>query len=138
MKKFRITVDGKQYEVDVELIQDTDEGGILPAYYNPSISKNIAQSPELIEPQIVKPTKPKVSTVSQSTDTKLLNSPLNGVILEIIAKSGQSVKTDDVLLIIEAMKMKTNISSPFDGVIDSIEVNVNDRVEIGQLLVKYK
>lgn len=138
MKKFRITVDGKQYEVDVELIQDTDDSGLLPSYYNPSISKNIAQSPELIEPQIVKPTKPKVSTVSQSADSKSLNSPLNGVILEIVAKPGQSVKTDDILLIVEAMKMKTNISSPFDGVIDSIEVNVNDRVEIGQLLVKYK
>jgi pyruvate carboxylase len=58
--------------------------------------------------------------------------------LEIIAKPNQQVNVDDVLIIIEAMKMKTNISSPIDGVIDSIEVAVTDRVEIGQLLVKYK
>jgi biotin carboxyl carrier protein len=137
MKKFRITVEGKQYEVDVELIEDTDDDGLLPSYYNPAPVRNTLHSSELIEPQIVAPYKPK-STVAKSSDSKILNSPLNGVVLEILVKPGQKVKTDDVLIIIEAMKMKTNISSPMDGVIDSIEVIVTDRVEIGQLLVRYK
>lgn len=137
MKKFKVTVDGKQYEVDVEIIEDDDEG-LLPSYYNQQIPRGIAQHQDLIEPQIVIPHKSKASGQLKSNDNKTLVAPLNGIVLEIIAKPNQPVKVDDVLIIIEAMKMKTNISSPIDGIIDSIEVAVTDRVEIGQLLVKYK
>lgn len=137
MKKFRVTVDGKQYEVDVELIEDDDEG-ILPAYYNQQMPKNISHMPDLVEPQVVIPHKSKTTGQLKNNGDKLLISPLNGVVLEVIAKPNQKVKADEVIIVIEAMKMKTNISSPIDGIIDSIEVKVNDRVEIGQLLVKYK
>jgi biotin carboxyl carrier protein len=137
MKKFRVTVDGKQYEVDVELIEDDDDG-ILPSYYNQQMPKNISHNPDLIEPQVIIPHKSKTSGQLKNNDDKSLFSPLNGIVLEVIAKPNQKVKADEVLIVIEAMKMKTNISSPIDGVIESVEVKVNDRVEIGQLLVKYK
>ncbi|MDT3737989.1 MAG: biotin/lipoyl-containing protein [Candidatus Kapabacteria bacterium] len=137
MKKFKVTVNGKQYEVDVELVQDDDDG-LLPAYYNQQIPRNIAHNQDLIEPQIIIPHKSKATGQLKNNDSKTLFAPLNGIVLEIIAKPNQQVNVDDVLIIIEAMKMKTNISSPIDGVIDSIEVAVTDRVEIGQLLVKYK
>ena len=137
MKKFRVTVDGKQFEVDVELLEDDDEG-ILPAYYNQQMPKNISHMPDLVEPQVVIPHKSKTTGQLKNNDDKLLSSPLNGVVLEVIAKPNQKVKADEVLIVIEAMKMKTNISSPIEGVIDSIEVKPSDRVEIGQLLVKYK
>ena len=135
MKKLRITVEGKQYDVEVEILDDNDSDGILPAYYNQPSVRNVHHS-ELVEPQIIMPHRSKVSNVK--SDAKSLTSPLNGMVVEVVAKPGQSVKKDDVLIILEAMKMKTNISSAIDGVIDSIEVKATDRVELGQLLVRYK
>lgn len=138
MKKLRITVDGKQYEVDVEILEDDDNDGILPSYYHQQSPKNASFNSDLIEPQVVIPHKSKETGQFKNIDDKSLSSPLNGIVLEVVAKPNQKVKTEEVLIIIEAMKMKTNISSPIDGIIDSVEVIVNDRVEIGQLLLRYK
>jgi methylmalonyl-CoA carboxyltransferase small subunit len=138
MKKLRITVDGKQYDVDVEILEDDDNNGILPSYYNQPSIRNVNQSSDLVEPQIVAPHKTKQVNKKVAGDAKTLTSPLNGIVVEVVAKPGQNVKKDEVLIILEAMKMKTNISSEIDGVIDSIEVKATDRVELGQTLVRYK
>jgi biotin carboxyl carrier protein len=71
-------------------------------------------------------------------DSKTLTSPINGVILEIPVKAGQAVKQNEILFILEAMKMKTNISSPQDGTIKDIKVRTGDRIEAGQILLSFE
>ncbi len=138
MKKLKITVNGKEYEVDVEILEDTDHG-TMPMQaqpfpyqgYQPAVAPPIAPS-TLSAP----PPKPKPA-VASSGNANELTSPMNGVVLEIPVQSGQKVKEGDVVVVLEAMKMKTNISSSQDGVIGDIKIKINDSVEAGQVLLTY-
>jgi len=67
-----------------------------------------------------------------------LNSPISGRVVEVKAKKGQTVKKDEVLLVIEAMKMEYLIRAPYDGMIKQIHFKENDQIEIGQLTVDMK
>ncbi len=62
-----------------------------------------------------------------------LHSPISGTIVSIKAKEGSLVKKDDVLLVIEAMKMEYLIRAPYDGKVKKIHFKEKDQIEIGQL-----
>lgn len=71
--------------------------------------------------------------------TKVINAikaPMPGLILEISVEIGQTVKENDPLLILEAMKMENSFLSPRDGVIKSIAVEKGNAVDKGQLLIE--
>jgi biotin carboxyl carrier protein len=73
--------------------------------------------------------------------TKVVNAikaPMPGLILEINVSVGQDVKTNDPLLILEAMKMENSFLSPRDGIIKSIAVEKGNAVEKGQLLIEFE
>jgi biotin carboxyl carrier protein len=73
--------------------------------------------------------------------TKLINvikAPMPGLILEISVIIGQTVKENDNLLILTAMKMENSFLSPRDGIIKSIAVNVGDSVVKGDLLIEFE
>ncbi|MEM0541915.1 biotin/lipoyl-containing protein [Flavobacterium sp. j3] len=73
--------------------------------------------------------------------TKVINAikaPMPGLILEISVEVGQSVKENDSLLILEAMKMENSFLSPRDGVIKSIAVVKGNAVDKGQLLIEFE
>ena len=67
-----------------------------------------------------------------------LNAPMPGLILEVYVEVGQTVKEDDPLLILEAMKMENMITSPRDGNIKSIMAVKGDAVEKDYLLIEFK
>ena len=62
-----------------------------------------------------------------------LNSPISGTIVEVKAKEGSKIKKDDVIMIIEAMKMEYLIRSPYDGTVKKIHFKKKDQIEIGQI-----
>jgi len=62
-----------------------------------------------------------------------LNSPISGTVVSIKAKEGKTVKKDDVILIIESMKMEYLIRAPYDGKVKKIYFKEKDQIEIGQL-----
>lgn len=73
--------------------------------------------------------------------TKVVNAikaPMPGLILEISVEVGQTVKENDPLLILEAMKMENSFLSPRDGVIKSIAVTIGNAVDKGQLLIEFE
>ena len=74
--------------------------------------------------------KPQASSVSSQ-----LNAPLGGNIFKILIAEGQTVSKDQTLIILEAMKMETEIKSPVDGVISNIHIQVGDAVAPGDLLI---
>ena len=67
-----------------------------------------------------------------------IKAPMPGLILEISVVVGQTVKENDNLIILGAMKMENSFLSPRDGVIKSISVNMGDAVEKGQLLIEFE
>ena len=73
--------------------------------------------------------------------TKVVNAikaPMPGLILEISVEVGQTVKENDPLLILEAMKMENSFLSPRDGIIKSIAVVKGNAVDKGQLLIEFE
>lgn len=136
MKKLMITVNGKRYEVDVEVVHDDDVIESQPAFRPPvrAVDSYVTPVNASLPPSMSAGGKGKAG----AADKKSLTSPINGVILEIPVKEGDTVKQNDILFILEAMKMKTNISSPQNGKIKVIKVKVSDKIEAGQVLLTFE
>ena len=66
---------------------------------------------------------------------KTVTAPLVGVIINISVNAGESVKSGQTLLILEALKMENEIVAPYDAVISKIHVSKNDSVNAGDPLV---
>jgi oxaloacetate decarboxylase alpha subunit len=109
---FRVTVDGRSYEVSVE---DTSGG-----------------SPQITS---VKPEQPKAEPKPAPPDGKTVKAPLAGDVLRLLKNEGDGVKSGEEILILEAMKMETKVVSPLDGRIAQFLVQPGDKVQNGDPLV---
>lgn len=78
----------------------------------------------------------KQSSSTQAAGTYQLKAPMPGLVIKVLAEEGQSVKKDDKLIIIEAMKMENALQSKFDGIIKSIKVQEGNAVEKDQILIE--
>jgi acetyl-CoA carboxylase biotin carboxylase subunit len=65
-------------------------------------------------------------------------SPMPGKVIKLFVNAGEKVSRGDVLLIIEAMKMENSIISPADGIVERINVILNDRIDPGKALILLK
>ena len=64
--------------------------------------------------------------------------PVAGVVVRVNAQAGQQIQANDALLVLEAMKMETNITSPVAGKVKAINAGVGDGVQVGQVLVEFE
>ena len=67
-----------------------------------------------------------------------IKSFIPGTIVEIFIKEGQEVKAGECLMILQAMKMKNKILMPFDGIIEKINVEVEQKVPNRLVIVELK
>ena len=67
-----------------------------------------------------------------------IKSFIPGTIVEIFVKKGQEVKAGECLMILQAMKMKNKILMPFDGIIEKINVEVEEKVPNRTVMVELK
>jgi biotin carboxyl carrier protein len=132
VKKLRVTVNGVSYEVEVEVLEDDEEGGA--PYGFPQATGVAPRSPNVASEQPKAPQK-SAPAPRPSAGGKEVTSPIAGVVAEVKVSLGDDVKENDLLIIIEAMKMHTNISSPAAGKVKEIKVKAGDAVQQGQILV---
>lgn len=125
--KLRITVDGKPYEVEVE-IEETQQ---TPVYAPAAVASAAIAPPPLAAPV-------GSNGAGGASDDKVCRSPMVGIIVRVIAQEGQQVQKDDPLLVLEAMKMETTITSPDAGKVKSILVSGGESVQSGQVLVEFE
>lgn len=120
MKKFRITVDGHEYLVEVEPIT---EDGPTPSAAPVAKPANITNNP-----------KPVAKPPAQ-TKTGGVMSPMPGTVLKILVNPGERVDAGQALFILEAMKMENKIPAPQAGVVQEIHVSQGQNVDTGQHLL---
>jgi len=77
-------------------------------------------------------------SIGASKQVNSIKSPMPGLIIDIQVAIGQTVKEDDYLLVLEAMKMENIITSPREGTIKSIDVTKGDAVDKGKLLIEFE
>ncbi len=76
--------------------------------------------------------------MADSSNNLEIGASIPGNIINILVKEGQEVKEGESLVVIEAMKMETNIIASCDGVVESIFAEEGKQVKTGELLVKLK
>ena len=69
---------------------------------------------------------------------KIIASPVTGVVVEVVKQTGQSVKADDTVVILESMKMHFQVRAEVDGVVEEIFADKGDMVEESKPLVKVR
>ncbi|WP_432798234.1 biotin/lipoyl-containing protein [Poriferisphaera sp. WC338] len=124
--KLRITVQGKQYDVDVEVL---DEGGAAPVATAPVAAT--APAPAAAAPAPAPVPAPTGGGAGEAT------APIAGNVLDVKVKVGDTVGVNDPLIILEAMKMESVVASPQAGTVASIAVSSGDAVQAGQVLVTF-
>lgn len=132
LKKYKISVDGKSYEVEVE---DIDSRASVNARSAP------AAAPVSTPAAPAAPAAPESSArpVSAAADIKgeTLRAPMPGTILSVAASVGQNVKRGEILLVLEAMKMENEIVAHIDGTVSAIYVQKGSTVNAGDVLVAF-
>ena len=142
MKKFKFTISGKPYEVEVQDI----EGNIATVNVNGTEYKveMEEQAAPVIAPVARPAAKPAASGSTSSAPRPAAASggagykmaaPLPGTIMQIFVHQGDSVKKGDKLLMYEAMKMENNLLAEADGTITAINCRQGDNVLQGDVLI---
>lgn len=117
MRKFNVTVNGKVYSVDVEEV--ANDGVATP------VVTSVAPAPAA---PAAKPA---------AGDGTPVKAPMPGLILGLAKNSGDAVKKNEKIVVLEAMKMENDINAPADGTITYV-VKKGDNVETGAVLAYIK
>ncbi len=138
MKKFQFTITGNNYSVEILKFEDNfADVEVNGTRYTVEIQSNkpVSKTPRLIRNPVPINGGGTIQK-SSGSNTHKVQAPLPGVILAINVKVGDTVKTDQKLLVMEAMKMENNIQSEKSGVIKSIAVGLGSIVLQGDLLIE--
>jgi biotin carboxyl carrier protein len=126
MRKLRITIDGKVFEVTVEILDEGTPQELLEATLNP-----VVQGPESpASPLPGTPSPPEIS------DPGFVRSPVAGKVVSLDVNPGDEVVKGDRLLTIEAMKMHNYVDASLAGKVTGIFVTLGSTVEKGQTLMR--
>ncbi|MFQ3577638.1 MAG: biotin/lipoyl-containing protein [Verrucomicrobiia bacterium] len=134
MKKLRITVEGKVYDVSVEFLDGdeviTTQGRPAATQFSATNYTNPVSSVGISAPSVS-----SAPSASAPAPDGAVVSPLSGKVVSIDVKQGAEVSIGDQLVTIEAMKMNTFINAPKAGKVVEISVSPGDGVEEGQTLL---
>ncbi len=130
MKQLKITVNGKTYDVQVEEI-GVNAAPIAVAPAAPA-APAAPVAPTAPVAEAAAPAAPAAAPTEGSEDVL---SPMPGSIVDVKVANGQAVKSGDVLVVLEAMKMMNEIKAPHDATVAAVLVNKGDSVDSGTPLV---
>lgn len=128
--KLQITIDGRAYEVDVEILED-DESQQTPSY-SPYHGANGASSGHAQGGHA------QNSGGVWDADEKVCHSPVMGLVIKVNVEPGQAVEAGALMVVLEAMKMETNVTAPRAATMKSVLVKPGDPVKVNQLLAEFE
>lgn len=120
--KYVVTLNGKNYEVEV-----TERDAVLL-----NVTDAVAAPAPVAAP--VAPAAAPAAAPAVAGDGTKVPSPMPGTILSLNVSVGQAVKTGDVLMVLEAMKMENDIVAPCDGTIKQLLVSKGSTVNTDDVL----
>ncbi|MDQ8184417.1 biotin/lipoyl-containing protein [Pelagicoccus sp. SDUM812002] len=127
MKHLRITIEGKTYDVDVEILGEENEPS--------KRSANSARSRPAAAAAPVAAAPAPAATSSAPAEAGDVPSPLSGKVVSVDVKIGDTVAAGDQVVTLEAMKMNTIVSAPAAGTVTAIHVSDGQSVDEGGALL---
>ena len=124
IKQLRVTVDGKSYDVLVEMLDGSQPA--MPVAQPVAAPVMAAPAPAAM---------PAAPVAAPASGGAAVPSPLSGTVVDIHVKEGQSVSEGDLLITLEAMKMNTPINAPKSGTVSGISVQKGAVIEEGSPLL---
>jgi methylmalonyl-CoA carboxyltransferase small subunit len=121
--KLKITIDGETYEVEVEALEPEAVPATPRGYVTEPAPIRVPAAPPPLTPT--------------ANDDKVCRSPISGVVVRIAVQPGQTIQPGDILLVLEAMKMETNITAPSPGKVAAIKVREGESVQAGQIVAEF-
>ncbi len=138
MKKFKFTISGNQYEVEVQSFEnDKAQVVVNGTQYEVDVEREKEEAKPVIapRPKAAAPTSAAASApAAGDTNGVKAVAPLPGTIMQIFVNVGDEVKRGDNILMYEAMKMENFFTAEVDGVIKDLKVKVGDNVLQGAVL----
>ncbi len=139
MKKFKFTISGKQYEVEVQSFEgDKAQVVVNGTQYEVDVEREKEEAKPVVapRPKAAAPAPSAAPAAAPAGDANGVKAvaPLPGTIMQIFVNVGDQVKRGDKILMYEAMKMENNFLAEVDGVIKDIKVRVGDNVLQGAVL----
>jgi methylmalonyl-CoA carboxyltransferase small subunit len=130
--KLQIGVGGKTYEVEVEVVED-DASPRQPNYgpYTPF--------PSTVHSAPVPVAHGQAPVAEENVnEEKVCRSPVAGVVIKVNVEPGQAIQADELLMVLEAMKMETNVTAPGAGKVKEVKVAAGDAVKVNQIVVEFE
>lgn len=125
MKKYKVTVNGIAYNVEVQ------EEGLAITAAPPAPAASVKPSPVVIPAM---PAAPATAVVEVAAGETPVSAPMPGKITKVLIKEGEQVKKGDVIMLLEAMKMQNEISAPVDGKIKLLNVTAGQSVKTADVM----
>lgn len=120
--KLQIKIDGKTYEAEVEIVEEEES--------QPSFA------PYIPAPAPVQSVPVPVQTSAGAMNEKQYYSPVNGLAIRVNVKPGQQIQPNEVLMVLEAMKMENNVVAHRAGIVKSVNVTPGNPVKLHQVLLE--
>jgi methylmalonyl-CoA carboxyltransferase small subunit len=123
--KLQITIDGRAYAVDVEILED-EESERTPSYslHHAAHGTSGGQA--------------QGTGGVWDAEGKACHSPVMGLVIKLNVETGQAVEAGALILVLEAMKMETHLTAPRAGKIKNVHVKPGDPVKVDQVLVEFE
>ena len=132
MKKFKVTVNGKAYEVEVEEMGGAPAAAPAPQVAAAPAPAAPAPTPAAAPAPAATPAPAVGGPIPEGAIT--VKAPMPGKISALKAEAGKAVKRGDIILVLGAMKMQNDITATADGTLHEIRVNPGDNVKTGDVL----
>lgn len=117
--KLRITIAGKTYEADVELLEEQEPADP----YAFSAASDLPQRKPAHAPQ-------------HHASDRVCRSPVTGLVIRVLVQAGQTVERGELLIVLEAMKMETHVTAPLSGTVAKLHVSPGSSVKANQPLIE--
>ncbi len=130
MVKYVVMVNNVKHEVDVEEIE--------PNKFKVKVNgkEEIIEMSEAIAVTKVETAKALPTAKVEKAVGNEIKAEMSGTVVKLLVKPGDKVSKGQPVLILEAMKMENEVASPFEGVVESVEVSEGSKVQAGDVLIR--